>query len=118
MPDTNPLLQHWTLPPWPAIRAEHLLPAVTCIIADNQRIIAQVIASQTEHPGWDDLVLSIDEADARLGEVRSILETLSMVRSDDAVWLVESAKAHLAINQYRSEKAHNRRLYETYQRLA
>ncbi|ABA71832.1 oligopeptidase A [Pseudomonas fluorescens] len=118
MPDTNPLLQHWTLPPWPAIHAEHLLPAVNSIIADNRRIIAQVIASQTEHPGWDDLVLSIDEADARLGEVRSILETLSMVRSDDPVWLVESAKAHLAINQYRSEKAHNRRLYETYQRLA
>ncbi|MFW6754490.1 M3 family metallopeptidase [Pseudomonas glycinae] len=118
MPDTNPLLQHWTLPPWPAIRAEHLVPAVNRIIADNRHIIAQVIASQSEHPGWDDLVLSIDEADARLGEVRSILETLSMVRSDDPTWLVESAKAHLAINQYRSEKARNRRLYETYQRLA
>ncbi|AZV24543.1 oligopeptidase A [Pseudomonas syringae] len=118
MPDTNPLLQHWTLPPWPAIRAEHLLPALNHIIADNRRIIAQVIASQAEHPGWDDLVLSIDEADARLGELRSILETLSMVRSDDATWLVESAKAHLAINQYRSEKARNRPLYEAYQRLA
>jgi len=118
MPDTNPLLQPWTLPPWPAIRAEHLVPAVNRIITDNRRIIAQVIISQTDLPGWDDLVLSIDEADARLSEVRSILETLSVGRSDDAVWLVESAKAHLAINQYRSEKARNRPLYETYQRLA
>ncbi|WP_085696516.1 M3 family metallopeptidase [Pseudomonas sp. B26(2017)] len=118
MPDTNPLLQHWILPPWPAIRAEHLLPAVNRIIADNRQIIAQVIASQAEHPGWDDLVVSIDEADARLDEVRSILETLSIVRSDDAVWLVESAKAYLAINQYHAENALNRPLYETYQRLA
>ncbi|WP_085733833.1 MULTISPECIES: M3 family metallopeptidase [unclassified Pseudomonas] len=117
MPDTNPLLQHWTLPPWPDIRAEHLLPAINSIIADNRQIIAQVIASQTEQPGWDDLVLSIDEADARIGEFRSILETLYMVRSDDAAWLVESAKAHLAINQYRSEKSLNRPLYEAYQRL-
>lgn len=118
MPDSNPLLQHWTLPPWPDIRTEHLLPAINSIIAVNRQIIAQVIASQAEHPGWDDLVLSIDEADARLNEVRSILETLSMVRSDDATWLVESAKAHLAINQYRSEKSRNRPLYEACQRLA
>ncbi|UQS14699.1 M3 family metallopeptidase [Pseudomonas sp. HS6] len=118
MSDPNPLLQRWTLPPWPDIRAEHLLPAINSIIADNRQIIAQVIASQIEHPGWDDLVLSIDEADARLGEASSILETLSTVRSDDAAWLVESAKAHLAINQYRSEKSRNRPLYEAYQRLA
>ncbi|TFH77100.1 M3 family metallopeptidase [Pseudomonas kribbensis] len=118
MPDSNPLLQHWTLPPWPAIRAEHLLPAINSIIDDHRRIIAQVLATQLEHPGWDDLVLSIDEADARIGEFRSILETLSMVRSEDADWLVESAKAQLSINQYRSEKSRNRPLYETYQRLS
>ncbi len=118
MPDTNPLLQHWTLPPWPAIRAEHLLPAINSIIANHRRIIAQVLATQLEHPGWDDLVLSIDEADARISEFRSLLEALSMVRSEDDDWLVESAKAQLAINRYRSERNRNRPLYEAYQRLA
>lgn len=118
MPDSNPLLQHWILPPWPAIRAEHLLPAINTLIDDQRRIITQVLDTQLENPGWDDLVLSIDEADARIGEFRSILETLSTVRSDDADWLVESAKAHLAINHYRSEKARNRPLFEAYQRLA
>ena len=118
MPDTNPLLQHWILPPWPAIRAEHLVPAINSLIGDHRRVIAQVLATQLEQPGWDDLVLTIDEADARISEFRSILETLSTVKSDDADWLAESAKAQIALNQYRSEKARNRPLYETYLRLA
>lgn len=77
MPDTNPLLQHWSLPPWSDIRAEHLLPAINVIVAENQQIIAQVIASQTEHPNWDDLVVAIDSADARLTEAVGIIDTLS-----------------------------------------
>lgn len=117
MPDPNPLLQHWTLPPWSAIRAEHLLPAINSIIADNRRIIAEVIASQADLPSWDDLVLTVNETDARLTEVNSILETFSMVKSADAQWLVESAKGQLAIAQYRTEKASNRSLYRVFQRL-
>lgn len=77
MPDTNPLLQHWSLPPWSDIRAEHLLPAINVIVAENQQIIAHVIASQTEHPNWDDLVVTIDSADARLTEAVGIIDTLS-----------------------------------------
>ena len=42
MPDTNPLLQHWSLPPWSDIRAEHLLPAINVIVAENQQIIADI----------------------------------------------------------------------------
>lgn len=118
MPDVNPLLQNWTLPPWSAIRAEHLLPAINSIIADNRRIIAEVIASQADLPSWDDLVLTVNETDARLTEVNAILETFSMVKSADAQWLVESANAQLAIAQYRTEKASNRRLFRIFQRLA
>jgi len=118
MPDTNPLLQYWTLPPWSAIRAEHLLPAINSIIADNRQIIAQVIASQADHPNWDDLVLSLDEVDARISEFRSILEMLLSARLDEPDWISESAKSLRAIEQYHSEKKRNRLLYQTYQRLA
>ena len=118
MPDTNPLLQHWTLPPCSAIRAEHLGPAINVIVADNRRIIAQVIASQTEHPGWDDLVVAVDEADARLDEAMGIIEILSTVKVDDVDWLRESALCSLTADRYRIEKAANLALYRTYQRLA
>jgi len=76
MPDTNPLLQQWQLPPWSAIRAEHLLPAVERIVADNLLIIENVIATQVDHPNWDDVVIAIDEADARLDETLAIIEFL------------------------------------------
>lgn len=118
MPDTNPLLQHWTLPPWSAIRAEHLLPAINVIVAENYQIIEHVIASQTEHPNWDDLVVTIDTADARLGDAMGIIDTLSTVKSDDADWLRESALCSLAAGQYVADKTANLELYRTYQRLA
>jgi oligopeptidase A len=50
MPPTNPLLQRWQLPAWSDVKAEHLAPAINAIVADNQRIIAEVIATQTDHP--------------------------------------------------------------------
>lgn len=118
MPDTNPLLQHWTLPPWSAIRAEHLVPAINVIVAENRQIIAQVIASQTEHPGWDDLVVAIDEADARLDETLSVIEILSSVKPNDIDWLRESALCSLPAAKYRADKSANLALYRTYQRLA
>ncbi|MBC8999603.1 oligopeptidase A [Pseudomonas sp. N40(2020)] len=118
MPDTNPLLQNWTLPPWSAIRAEHLLPAINVIVAKNRQIIAQVIASQTEHPGWDDLVVAIDEADARLDEAIGVIETLSTVKPNDIDWLRESALCSLVAAQYTADKAANLALYRVYQRLA
>ncbi|BBP68090.1 oligopeptidase A [Pseudomonas sp. Seg1] len=118
MPDTNPLLQHWTLPPWSAIRAEHLVPAINVIVAENRQVIAQVIASQTEHPGWDDLVLAVDEADARLDEAMAIIEILSTVKPDDVDWLRESALCSLTAAQYAAEKNTHAALYRTYQRLA
>ena len=117
MPDTNPLLQHWSLPPWSDIRAEHLLPAINVIVAENQQIIAHVIASQTEHPNWDDLVVTIDSADARLTEAVGIIDTLSTVKSDDADWLRESALSSLAAGRYIDDKTANLELYRTYQRL-
>ncbi|WP_277760032.1 M3 family metallopeptidase [Pseudomonas sp. A34-9] len=118
MPDINPLLQHWTLPPWSAIRAEHLVPAINVIVAENRQVIAQVIASQAEHPGWDDLVLAIDEADARLDETMAVIETLSSVKTDDVDWLRESALCSLTTTEYIAEKNANLALYRTYQQLS
>ena len=118
MPDTNPLLQHWTLPPWSAIRAEHLRPAIDLIVAENRQVIAHVIASQAEHPGWDDLVIAIDEADARLDEAMGIIDTLSTVKGNDVDWIRESALCSVAAARYTAERSADLDLYSAYQRLA
>lgn len=118
MPDTNPLLQQWQLPPWSAIRAEHLLPAVERIVADNLLIIENVIATQVDHPNWDDVVIAIDEADARLNETMAIIEFLSVRHADDPEWLAQEALSTHAAQHYKAAKAGNRQLLQVYQRLA
>jgi oligopeptidase A len=118
MPDTNPLLQHWDLPPWTDICADHLVPAIDTVIADNHQAIAGIIASQSSIPNWDDLVLAVDETDARLDEAMGIIEILSTVKHEDKTWDAASAKCSEAIAQYKSEKKSNQALFRAYQRLA
>lgn len=117
MPDSNPLLQRWTLPPWSTVRAEHLVPAITTIVANNQLIIEQVIASQTEHPNWDDLILAVDEADATLAEAMAVIEYLSMGKSADSAWEKASAQCSQIAGQYRIDKLASVPLFRTFQRL-
>ena len=118
MPDTNPLLQAWDLPPWSQIRTEHLVPAITTIITDNRQVIAETIISQSVLPNWDDLVLAIDEVDARLSEALDIIQTLAMTKHVDTAWNTAVAACNDAAAQYRSEKMSNRPLFEAYRRLA
>jgi oligopeptidase A len=117
MPPTNPLLQRWQLPAWSDIKAEHLAPAIDAIVADNQRIIAEVIATQTDHPNWDDLVIAVAEADARLAETMGVIDVLSTVKSTDVDWIEQSALCSITAARYRVQKSANLELYQTYQRL-
>lgn len=117
MPDSNPLLQHWTLPPWSTVRAEHLLPAITTIVANNQQTIEHVIASQTEQPNWDDLILAINEADAALAETMAVIEYLSMSKSADSAWQQASAQCSQIAAQYKTDKTASLPLFRTFQRL-
>lgn len=118
MPDTNPLLQQWQLPPWSAVRAEHLLPAVERIVADNLLIIENVIATQVDHPNWDDVVIAIDEADARLAETMAVIDFLTVIRSKDPDWIQQSALSSAVAEQFLGAKARNPALSQTFQRLA
>lgn len=118
MPTTNPLLQSWILPPWPQIRAEHLVPAIDTIVAENRHAVTDILASQLAFPTWDDLVLAVDETDARLAEAVNMISTLDQVHGTDPAWMMASAISHLVIHQYTSEKMSNRLLFQAYQQLS
>ncbi len=118
MNQTNPLLQKWTLPPWTSIRAQHLVPAIEAIIANNRQALTDIIASQSIFPTWDDLVIAVDETDARLAEAMAVIDTLDGVHIDDEAWQAASTQCRNAAIRYTSEKMNSRALFETYQRLA
>ncbi|VVO14637.1 M3 family metallopeptidase [Pseudomonas fluorescens] len=118
MPATNPLLQAYVLPPYSAVRAEHLVPAIEAIIADNRRVIAEIIASQSDLPTWDDLVLAMDELSARLDEAMGVINTLGLVAHEGNAWSEASSTCYEAAALFKAELQHNHLLFQAYQRLA
>ena len=75
----NPLLQSYDLPPFSAIRAEHVQPAIEQILADNRAAIAHILQTQGSQPTWAGLVLAMDELNDRLGAAWSPVSHLNAV---------------------------------------
>lgn len=117
MSENNPLLQRYDLPPFSAIRAEHLIPAVQAIIAESRVMTTEIIASQKSFPTWDDLVLAVDELEARLDGTLTILQLLGSTRIAP-VWQEAITRCQELAEQYKSEQAQNSELYQLYRRLA
>ncbi|WP_370695224.1 M3 family metallopeptidase [Pseudomonas sp. FP1740] len=94
------------------------MPAIEKIINDNRQAISDIIATQSAFPTWDDLVLAVDDTDARLDEAMGIIETLAMVKHDGDTWELAIAACRDAVAQYKTEKMSNQALFRAYQKLA
>ncbi|WP_409281385.1 oligopeptidase A [Pseudomonas defluvii] len=117
MSANNPLLQSYDLPPFSTIRAEHVLPAIEQILADNRSAIATILKSQGENPTWEGLVLAMDELNDRLGAAWSPVSHLNAVCN--SAELREAYEACLpALSAYATELGQNRELFQAYQALA
>ncbi|WP_028695822.1 oligopeptidase A [Pseudomonas cremoricolorata] len=117
MSATNPLLQPHDLPSFSLIRAEHVLPAVEQILADNRAAIAGILQSQAQQPTWAGLVLAMDELNDRLGAAWSPVSHLNAVCN--SAELREAYEACLpALSAYSTELGQNRELFQAYQALA
>ena len=62
----NPLLQSHTLPPFSAIRPEHIEPAIKTLI-DQVKVVVNQVVERGENQ-WDSLVAPIEQAQERLSE--------------------------------------------------
>ena len=113
----NPLLQDFDLPPYSAIRPEHVEPAVDAILADSRVAIAQLLAQQNAAPSWNGLVLALDELGARLSRAWSPVSHLNAVCN--SAELRAAYEACLPkLSEYWTELGQNRGLFEAYQALA
>jgi Zn-dependent oligopeptidase len=117
MPQNNPLLSSYDLPPFSAIRLEHLVPAVERIIADSQLAIAEIIASQTPFPTWDDLVLAMDAVKARLEGTLDVIDILGSVNPQQA-WTDAATRCVELATGFKAQLWRNNELFQLYQRLA
>ncbi|WP_324710823.1 oligopeptidase A [Pseudomonas citronellolis] len=113
----NPLLQSYDLPPFSAIRPEHVKPAIEQILADNRAGIARILAEQGANPSWDGLVLAMDELHARLGAAWSPVSHLNAVCN--SAELREAYEGCLPmLSAYWTELGQNRELFKAYESLA
>ena len=113
----NPLLQAFDLPPYSAIRPEHVEPAVDQVLADNRAALERILASQGGAPDWNGLVLALDELHERLSRTWSPVSHLNAVCN--SAELRAAYEACLPkLSQYWTELGQNRALYDAWHALA
>ncbi|MBC3364038.1 M3 family metallopeptidase [Pseudomonas sp. SWRI154] len=117
MLQSNPLLTSYDLPPFSAIRTEHLVPAIEEIIADSRINVTAIIASQTPYPTWDDLVLAMDEVKARLDTSLQVIAIIGSVTTQPG-WADAAKRCFEQVTAYQAELARNSELFGLYQRLS
>jgi oligopeptidase A len=114
---SNPLLQDFDLPPFSAIRPEHVEPAIDQILADNRAAVARLLETQRENPSWSGLVQALDELGARLGQAWGPVSHLNAVCNSPE--LRDAYQACLPkLSEYYTELGQNRALFEAYKALA
>ena len=117
MVTSNPLLQDFDLPPFSAIRPEHVEPAIDQILADNRAAVARLLETQRENPSWSGLVQALDELGARLGQAWGPVSHLNAVCNSPE--LRDAYQACLPkLSEYYTELGQNRALFEAYKALA
>ncbi|EDT9131018.1 oligopeptidase A, partial [Salmonella enterica subsp. enterica] len=77
---TNPLLTSFSLPPFSAIKPEHVVPAVTTALADCRAAVEGVVAHGAPY-SWENLCQPLAEADDVLGRIFSPISHLNSVKN-------------------------------------
>ncbi|MGD8999754.1 MAG: oligopeptidase A, partial [Granulosicoccaceae bacterium] len=113
---SNPLLDMAGLPPFSAIKPEHVGPAIDRLLAENRERI-ETLLDANEHYSWDNLVQPIEDMDERLGRVWSPVSHMNSVVNTDA--LREAYNACLPkLSEYSTEMGQHERLYQAYKQIA
>ena len=113
---TNPLLASHTLPPFSAIRAEQVTPAVSELIAQGRSQLAQLLANLTK-PTWDSLVLPLETQGDKLDQAWAPVSHLNSVMNSNEMRQAYTESVAL-LTDYSTEFSQNEALYKAYQQLA
>src|SRR5512137_1014804 len=111
----NPLLHDAPLPPFHAIRPEHIEPAVRHVLDHNRRQLEQLLDSGAA--GWDGIVAPIERMQHRLARTWSPVGHLNGVANNDELRAAYNACLPL-LTAYHTEFAQNVRLCAAYQHVA
>lgn len=112
---TNPLLTDFTLPPFSAIKPEHVVPAVTKALDDCRAVVEQVVAHGAPW-SWDTLCQPLADVDDRLGRIFSPVSHLNSVKNSPE--LREAYEQTLPLlSEYSTWVGQHSGLYQAYRNL-
>lgn len=114
----NPLLQFDVLPDFPAIKAEHIEPALTSVLTQNKEMLAELVADQTisQNPQWSTLMGPLEEMEDRLNKVWSTVSHLNSVNNTAQIREAYN-KCQPLITAYYTELGQNRTLFDRIEKL-
>lgn len=115
-PATNPLLQSYELPPFSAIKAEHVEPAISQLINANRSYLNNLLDGLQEAT-WDTLVAPLEQEGDKLDQAWSPVSHLNAVRNNEELRNAYNASIAL-LTEYGTELSQNERLFKAYQQLA
>lgn len=113
---TNPLLQPHLLPPFSAIDAAQVEPAISEIIRDNRNSIENLLVSM-KNPTWATLVAPLEALSDRLDQAWAPVSHLNSARNTDELRIAYNASVAL-LTEYGTELSQHENLFRVYQQLA
>ncbi|WP_039917995.1 oligopeptidase A [Cellvibrio mixtus] len=112
---TNPLLETHTLPPFSAIRAEHVEPAIRKLVDDGRAQLKSLLGGLPTVT-WDNLVAPIEEQGDKLDQAWAPVSHLNSVANSDELRKAYTESIAL-LTDYSTEFSQNEDLYKAYQQL-
>lgn len=106
----NPLRVAKDLPPFSQIKLEHIEPAVRELLAENQKIINGLLASETPYT-WDNLIYPLENMNDNLRETWGIVKHLNAVNDNPNLRKVYDTVLPL-VTEYFINLGHNSNVYE------
>ncbi|HTT03545.1 MAG TPA: M3 family metallopeptidase [Steroidobacteraceae bacterium] len=110
----NPLLRPEPLPPFDAIRPEHIEPAIRTLLTSNRERIAALAA--LDEPTFATLVEPLEDLQHRLSRVWSPISHLNAVMNSPPLRDAYNACLPL-LSEYQTDLAQSEPLYRAYQRI-
>nr|WP_324257105.1 oligopeptidase A [Cellvibrio fontiphilus] len=117
---TNPLLASHLLPPFSAIKAEHVTPAITALVAEGRAQLQDLLTSLNESnrtPSWANLVAPLEAQGDKLDQAWAPVSHLNAVANSDELRAAYTESVAL-LTEYSTEFSQNEELYKAYQQLA
>ncbi len=112
---TNPLLSAFTLPPFSAIKPEHVVPAVTQALDECRAAVEKVVAQGAPY-SWDNLVQPLAEVDDRLSRLFSPVSHLNSVKNSPELRQAYEQTLPL-LSEYSTWVGQHEGLYQAYRDL-